>query len=301
MLRGMCDVVRAVTAIRLALAARRDLLLEMLALHHQLAVLARSNRRFRTADRLLWLFLRRMWPQWHDALLLIQPATVDRWHRDRFDRRWWRRSRRPGRPRIDSQVRDLIQRLADENRLWGAPRIHGELLKLGVVVSERTVSRYLHGRPRTPSQTWRTFLANHLGQIAFIDDIVSPDASGDNVVGPLAGAWRSTSSPHWRYVNRYNARWSIGPRRFNAPVSAVISLRITVDTARICGGAPAAARRRMSVRGLSARRQRLLVWLQRTGIAPTVRDHPPARREVTIGRLQVLLCTRSSRHRHATF
>jgi len=198
MLRGMCDVVRAVTAIRLALAARRDLLLEMLALHHQLAVLARSNRRFRTADRLLWLFLRRMWSQWHDALLLIQPATVDRWHRDRFDRRWWRRSRRPGRPRIDSQVRDLIQRLADENRLWGAPRIHGELLKLGVVVSERTVSRYLHGRPRTPSQTWRTFLANHLGQIAFIDDIVSPDASGDNVVGPLAGAWRSTSSPHWR-------------------------------------------------------------------------------------------------------
>ena len=201
MLRRMCHVVRAVTAMRLALAARRDLLLEVLALHHQLAVLARSNRRFRTPDRLLWLFLRRVWPQWRDALRLVQPATVDRWHRDRFDRPWWRGARRPGRPRIDSQVRDLIRRLADENRLWGAPRIHGELLKLGIVVSERTVSRYLLERPRTPSQTWRTFLANHLGQFAYISELPSPDESGDDVVDALAEAWRATASPHWRYAS----------------------------------------------------------------------------------------------------
>ena len=100
-----------------------------------------GDRRFRPSDRLLWLILRRVWPQWRDALVLVQPAIVDRWHRDRFDQRWWRRSRRPGRPRIDSPRRDLIGRLAEENRLWGAPRIHGELLKLGLVVSERTVSR----------------------------------------------------------------------------------------------------------------------------------------------------------------
>jgi putative ABC transport system permease protein len=150
MIRAMRHVVATVTAIRFVLSARRDLLLEMLPLHHQVAVLARSNRRFRPSDRLLWLVLRRLWPQWRDALVLVQPATVDRWDRDRFDRRWWRRSRRPGRPRINSQCRELSGRLAEENRLWGAPRIHGELLKLGIVVSERTVSRYLRRRPRKP-------------------------------------------------------------------------------------------------------------------------------------------------------
>jgi hypothetical protein len=192
MLRAMRHVVGTVTAIRFALSTRRDLLLEMLALRHQLAVLARSNRRFRPRDRLLWLILRRMWPRWRDALVLVQPATVDRWHRDRFDRRWWLRSRRPGRPRIDSHCRDLIGRLAEENRLWGAPRIHGELLKLGIVVSERTVSRYLRGRPKRSSQTWRTFLANHLGQFTFISHVISPCAWGDDVVDASAVTCRST-------------------------------------------------------------------------------------------------------------
>jgi len=163
----MLHVVRTLAAIRFALSTRRDLLFEMLALHHQLAALKGSDRRFRRSDRLLWLFLRRVWPRWRDALVLVQPATVDRWHRHRFIRRWWRRSRRPGRPRIDVLCRDLIGRLAEENRLWGAPRIHGELLELGVVVSERTVSLYLRDRPQRPSQTWRTFIANHLGQFEF--------------------------------------------------------------------------------------------------------------------------------------
>src|SRR5678816_1695870 len=159
----MQRLIRALAAIRFAWSTRRDLL-EILALRHQLAVRARPNRRLHASDRLLWLTLRRVWPRWRDALVLVQPATVDRWQRARFVRRWWRRSRRPGRPRIDSPCRDLIGRLADENRLWGAPRIHGELLKLGVVVSERTVSRCLRERPKRPSQTWRTFIANHLGQ-----------------------------------------------------------------------------------------------------------------------------------------
>ena len=164
MLHTMRQVVRMVTAIRLAVWTRRNLLLEILALRHQLAVLTRSNRPFRPSDRLLWLVLRRIWPQWRSSLVLVQPATVERWHRDPGARRWWRRSRRPGRPSIDAQSRDLIGRLAEENCLWGAPRIHRELLKLGVVVSERTVSRYLRERPNRPSQTWRTFLANHLDQ-----------------------------------------------------------------------------------------------------------------------------------------
>jgi hypothetical protein len=104
----------------------------------------------------------------------------------------WRRSRCPGRPRIDSPCRDLIGRLAEENRLWGAPRIHGELLKLGLVVSERTVSRYLRECPRRPSQTWRTFLANHLGQFTLISPVMSPYVSGDDVVDTAAVTSRST-------------------------------------------------------------------------------------------------------------
>jgi len=178
----MQHVVRTLAAIRFALSTRRDLLLEMLALRHQLAVVTRSNRRFRPSDRLALLILRRVWPRWRDALVLVQPATVDRWHRDRFVRWWWCRSRRPGRPRIDSPCRDLIGRLADENRLWGAPRIHGELLKLGVVVSERTVSRYLRERPKRPSQTWRTFIANHLGQFECNTQVLSPSVSGDDLL-----------------------------------------------------------------------------------------------------------------------
>ena len=173
-----------VTAIRFALWTRRDLLLEILALRHQLAVLRRSDRRFRPPDRLLWLILRRIWPQWRDALVLVQPATVERWRRDRSDRSWWRRSRRPGRPRIDSECRALIDRLAEENALCGAPRIHGELLKLGVIVSERTVSRYLRKRPNRPSQTWRTFVTNLLGQFSFDSCVLlpyTPDADDADV------------------------------------------------------------------------------------------------------------------------
>jgi hypothetical protein len=178
----MRHLVRAVAAVGFALSTHRDLL-EILALRHQLRVLVRSNRRFRPSDRLLWLVLRRSWPRWRDALVLVQPATVNRWHREGLRLCWRRRSRRPGRPRIDSECRALIQRLAQENRLWGAPRIHGELLKLGIVVSERTVSRYLRGLPRGPSQTWRTFLVNHLAQFTFMSPEISSYApGGDDVI-----------------------------------------------------------------------------------------------------------------------
>jgi hypothetical protein len=180
-LRAMRDVSRRCAAVRSASSTRGDLLLESLALRHQLSVLARSNRRFRPSDRLFWLLLRWLWPRWREALVLVQPATIDRWHRDGF-RQCWRRSRRPGRPRIDSLWRDLIRRLAAQNCLWGAPRIHGELLKLGIAVSERTVSLYLRGRPTTRSQTWRTFLANHLGHETFSSLRMSSDPDGDNVV-----------------------------------------------------------------------------------------------------------------------
>jgi hypothetical protein len=140
-----------------------------------------------------------------EALLLIQPATVDRWHREGVGQCWCRRLRCPGRPRIDRACRDLIRRIAAENCLWDAPRIHGELLKLGITISERTVSRYLRGRPTTRSQTWRTFFANHFGasHLAVADDeqivIDASDVSFGSVpstdaascLGPSAGWGRS--------------------------------------------------------------------------------------------------------------
>jgi hypothetical protein len=167
----MRDAFRTVATLRPALSVRRELLFEHLALRHRLGALARSDRRFRPCDRLLWRCWRRLWPQWRDALILVQPATVARWYREGFRGFWSRRPRRrPGGPCIDSELRALVRRMAMANRLWGAPRIHGELLTLGITVSERTMSRYLPHRLTGPSQSWRTFLANHLGNVAFEDD-----------------------------------------------------------------------------------------------------------------------------------
>jgi Homeodomain-like domain len=218
----MRAVLRTDAAIRSERATRRDLLLETLALRHQLGVLARSNRRFRQTDRLFWLFLRWWWLGWREALVLIQPATVDRWHRRGVRPSWRRRSRRPGRPRIDSTCRDLIRRMAAENCLWGAPRIHGELLKLGITISERTVSRYLRGRPTSRSQTWRTFFVNHLGLIAPVifanapDEDITVDASDASFrpassidpscasrLEPRLGAFAPSSSLDARFTQHY--------------------------------------------------------------------------------------------------
>ena len=177
----------------------------MVALRHQLAVLGRSNRRFRPSDRLFWVCLRRWWPRWKDGLVLVHPATVARWHREGF--RWLRHRAhgRPGRPRIDSQLRSLIERMAMENGLWGAPRIHGELLKLGFSVSERTVSRYLPARRTTRSQTWRTFFANHVGNLAFTSTMMSSFATSHDDVDasfwPCRPVPLSCGSTPWAVVD----------------------------------------------------------------------------------------------------
>ena len=146
--------------------SRTALLLESIALRHQIAVLERSGTRrpcFRRWDRLFWILFSRWWPQWRDSLIIVQPETVLRWRREGWSALWRYRARgrwRGGRPRVSSEVRHLIVRMARENFLWGAPRIHGELLMLGFSVSEATVSRYLPARSRRPGQSWRTFLRN---------------------------------------------------------------------------------------------------------------------------------------------
>ena len=150
---------------------RRRLAAEILALRHQLGVLKRSVKRPRLSnvDRGLWVLLSRSWSSWSDALIIVKPATVINWHRAGFRRYWaWRSRPKGGRPGIDPEIRQLIKRMATAN-LWGAPRIHGELLKLGIEISEATVSKYMPRRKKPPSQTWRSFLENHLSTLVSVD------------------------------------------------------------------------------------------------------------------------------------
>jgi len=168
----------------LALACRghHELVLENLALRQQLNALRRSVSRpqLRKRDRLFWIVVAQTWRNWRAALVLVQPDTVVRWHREWLRRRWTRRSAltRVGRPSIDAAIRTLVRKMAAANPLWGAPRIHGELGRLGVEVSERTVSRLLCRPRRPPSQTWRTFLTNHIATLVSIDFFSVPTVTG---------------------------------------------------------------------------------------------------------------------------
>src|SRR5262249_29350728 len=160
--------------------SRASLAIELIAVRHQLTVLRRQRPgrpQLSSLDRLLWVWLYRIWPQIIDAIVLVKPATVVQWHRKgvRFYWRW--RSRRPGRPTIGTGIRALIRRMSKDNPLWGAPRIHGELLKLGIKISQATVGRWMPWRPKVPSPTWRSFLRNHLPDIAAIDMFVVATAT----------------------------------------------------------------------------------------------------------------------------
>src|SRR5271169_850021 len=156
------------------------LVLENLALRQQLAVYKRNSKRPRLnrADRVFWIALASLWKGWRRVLVLVHPDTVVRWQRLRFRRYWAHLSSKQkgkiGRPRIGKALRNLVQTMVRANPLWRAPRIHGELLKLGIRISERTVSRILQAIPRPPSQTWRTFLRNHLGEIIAVDFFTVP-------------------------------------------------------------------------------------------------------------------------------
>jgi putative transposase len=161
------------------LGGHRQLALENLALRHQLSVYKRTMMRpkLRTTDRLFWIGLARVWAGWRQSLVIVTPDTVLRWQR-RFREHWAKLSGRPtvGRPPVNADIIALVRKIAAANPLWGAPRIHGELLKLGIEVAERTVSRLLPKRPTPPSQTWRTFLANHVRDLVSIDFFTVPTA-----------------------------------------------------------------------------------------------------------------------------
>jgi putative transposase len=167
-------------AFRVFFRSRLDTALEVLALRQQLAVLKRKRRRplLNRLDRLFWSVLRSLWPRWSDVLAIVKPGTAIAWHRAGFRLYWrWRSRARGGRPRVSEEIRTLIRQIASENLDWGAPKIHGELLKLGFEVSERTVARYLRRlRPRRgdPAQRWLTFLANHREAIVAFDFFTVP-------------------------------------------------------------------------------------------------------------------------------
>jgi transposase InsO family protein len=151
---------------------------EIVVLRHQLNVLRRqapSKPRLTVADRLLFVWLYRVFPSILSAVTIIKPDTLIRWHRAGFRLYWrWKSRSRGGRPKVSMEIRSLIRRMSVENPLWGAPRIHGELLKLGFQVAQSTVAKYMERRGGGSSQTWKTFLHNHAAGIAAMDFLVVP-------------------------------------------------------------------------------------------------------------------------------
>ena len=165
-------VMRSLFVSRAALAA------ENLALRQQLAVLQRAARRprLRRRDRVFWVWLSRIWRNWRSVVVIVRSETVVRWHRQGF-RLYWRwksRVREIGRPRVEREIRDLVRRMCRENKTWGVPRIQSELRLLGHDVAESTVAKYMSRPRKPPSQTWRTFLENHVKEIAAIDFLTVP-------------------------------------------------------------------------------------------------------------------------------
>jgi hypothetical protein len=204
----------------------RAVALENVALRQQLAVLRRTGRHLQlgTRDRLFWVLLAKAWSEWRTALIIVQPDAVVRWHRQWLRRRWTRRSThaRPGHPSTAAAIRTLVDKMRAANPLWGAPRIHGELVKLGIAVSERTVSRLLRRRRRPPSQTWRTFLTNHVTSLVSMDSSPFRRSRGwcyscscsSVTIAAESSTWRSpnTQQPH-RRPNRSSTPFRTTPRR----------------------------------------------------------------------------------------
>ena len=186
--------------------------LENLALRQQLAILARTHprRRLRKTDRLFWLWLSRMWKNWQESLIVVKPDTVVRWHRKGFAPYWTRRSRenRTGRPGTGKEIRDLIRKIALANPLWGSPRIHGELLKLGMDISERTVARRMPKRKKPPSQSWRAFLDNHLKDLVSIDFLVVPTATFRVLFVLIVPAHQRRRVVHFNVTEHPTALWT---------------------------------------------------------------------------------------------
>ncbi len=193
-----------------SLKSQRSLALENLGLRHQLEVLKRNTKtpRLKNRDRVLWVVLSRFWPGWRGSLVVVQPKTVVAWHRRGWRLYWRWKSRTRGRPKLSCEVRELIRRMSRENPLWGAPRIHGELLKLGYEVSEASVAKYMVKGPRPPSQTWRTFICNHFSEIAAIDFFTVPTLTFKTLYVFLVLSLDRRRVVHFNVTDSPTAQWT---------------------------------------------------------------------------------------------
>jgi len=201
-------------AIRVFFRSRSDTALEILAFRQQVAVLKRKRRRPRVSslDRLFWATLLQLWPRWAEVLVIVKSKTVVGWHRAGFRLYWrWRSRPRGGRPKITAEIRRLIRWMAEENAGWGAPKIHGELQKLGLELSERTVARYLrHIRRRgDPGKTWLTFLHNHREVITAFDFFTVPTLTFQLLYCFFVIEHRRRKILHFNITSHPSAEWVV--------------------------------------------------------------------------------------------
>jgi putative transposase len=191
-----------------------QLRLENLALRQQLTVLRRSapkRLKLTAADRIFWVWLRRVWGDWKSALMIVKAETVIAWHREGFRLFWtWRIHRgTAGRPKVPQEIRDLIRMLSRNNPRWGAPRIHGELLKLGIEITEPTVAKYMVRHHKPPSQTWRTFLENHVKTMVSVDFFTVPTIRFKILYVFLVLAHERRRIVHFAVTAHPTAEWTV--------------------------------------------------------------------------------------------
>jgi transposase InsO family protein len=191
--------------------SRADLQTEIIALRHQLNVLRRKRPErpvFGNTDRLLFVWLYRLAPGTLNALSIVKPETVLGWHRRGFRAFWrWKSRSTAGRPKAPLEIRNLIREMSVANPLWGAPRIHGELLKLGINVGQTTVARYMNRPRRPPSQGWKTFLRNHADGIAAMDLFVVPTISFKLLYGLVVMSHDRRRILHLSTTEHPSAEW----------------------------------------------------------------------------------------------
>ncbi len=206
-----------IASVSASFRSRAALQLEILALRHQIGVLQRCVKRpkLTPADRLLWVWLATVWYDWKSRAFIMQASTVIGWHRKGFRLFWtWKiRRNRPGRPKVPKEVRELIRTMSRENPLWGAPKMHGELLKLGIDIGETSVSKYMMRRRRPPSQTWKTFLDNHVKNMVSVDFFTVPTIRLQILYVFLILAHERRRIVHFAVTAHPTAEWTVQQMR----------------------------------------------------------------------------------------